>query len=897
MDVSELLERQHDELEVLKAIFMDDFEFVKNKTAWKVNTGPTEFKLHLWPSLADEKERYAAIDLRVKFPKTYPRNSPDIKLENPRGLTLAQVQQLWQELSTKVREQAGKEVIYELATLIQEFLSTHNNPPPRGTTLSFHEQMLHRKEENEKVERGWNSILIIHRFYPTSTHYQIEQEKQQEELDRIMKLEEAERQVELESINQKIEEELRRKKEMAREDKERRKQLLLDGPPNDVDELEEQETPEIQFRSVKFDSLVLRNTENPQEAPFKTVVLGPSIGKGALKSGEIGSIYAVRPADIQSDKSDIKDDTLALREIEITAAHYLTPNGKKKLQEVEKELERLKTLRHPNITPIYESKLEYTSAGWYLHVLMEHEGGGTLFDLLRRCGGVRLPLARNYMKQLLFGVQYCTLVRRKLHKKIARTSPDLIDRPNVYGRKNDIWCLGIIFLEMVWGPDITMNFENIEQFLDSSKNDLPNTVRGVILKMFEEDSKKRLTALELLNEPFFTSEIGNARHMEPSMKYLLSAAFPSLGPLVPSNNSMGMDPLFDASVNSTSGFGSPLQTQGNYVGTTTAGVGFSKTLTSPAVVSRYKADFEEIEFLGKGGFGEVVKAKNKLDGRYYAIKKIRLDKHDNENNRKIMREVTTLSSLHHQYVVRYYTTWFEDADGGLQSDSLSDEDDSDSEETDGSDDEESFRHMKGSMFDVLATERSKSHSYMNVRFETSASEAEDEDEDEDEASDKNEGNNTGEKDTASDDGISFGTVMTQTHSKPRNNNHKHDDSSGGSQQSRILYIQMEYCERKTLQDVIEEGVDEQEGWRLFRQILEGLVHIHGQGMIHRDLKPSNIFLDSNNDVKIGDFGLATTSQALVEGVSLARNASYDRADGSSGIGNEGGSMTTGSKCY
>lgn len=36
MDVSELLERQHDELEVLKAIFMDDFEFVKNKTAWKV---------------------------------------------------------------------------------------------------------------------------------------------------------------------------------------------------------------------------------------------------------------------------------------------------------------------------------------------------------------------------------------------------------------------------------------------------------------------------------------------------------------------------------------------------------------------------------------------------------------------------------------------------------------------------------------------------------------------------------------------------------------------------------------------------------------------------------------------------------------------------------------------
>ncbi|KAJ8942596.1 hypothetical protein NQ318_006226, partial [Aromia moschata] len=45
----------------------------------------------------------------------------------------------------------------------------------------------------------------------------------------------------------------------------------------------------------------------------------------------------------------------------------------------------------------------------------------------------------------------------------------------------------------------------------------------------------------------------------------------------------------------------------------------------------------------------------------------------------------------------------------------------------------------------------------------------------------------------------------------------------------------------------------------FMEIVEGLVHIHQQGMIHRDLKPVNEFLDSDDHVKIGDFGLATTS--------------------------------------
>lgn len=39
---------------------------------------------------------------------------------------------------------------------------------------------------------------------------------------------------------------------------------------------------------------------------------------------------------------------------------------------------------------------------------------------------------------------------------------------------------------------------------------------------------------------------------------------------------------------------------------------------------RYRNSFQELDFLGKGGFGEAHKVIHKLDGNFYAIKKIRL---------------------------------------------------------------------------------------------------------------------------------------------------------------------------------------------------------------------------------------------------------------------------------
>ncbi|KAM8858712.1 uncharacterized protein AB9W97_019141 [Spinachia spinachia] len=74
-----------------------------------------------------------------------------------------------------------------------------------------------------------------------------------------------------------------------------------------------------------------------------------------------------------------------------------------------------------------------------------------------------------------------------------------------------------------------------------------------------------------------------------------------------------------------------------------------------SVPSRFTSDFDPMELLGKGAFGRVYKARHKLlNNVYYAVKVVRCEE-------KSLREMGTLSELHHCNIVRYYTFWVEDS--------------------------------------------------------------------------------------------------------------------------------------------------------------------------------------------------------------------------------------------
>ncbi|CAI6343646.1 unnamed protein product [Macrosiphum euphorbiae] len=75
--------------------------------------------------------------------------------------------------------------------------------------------------------------------------------------------------------------------------------------------------------------------------------------------------------------------------------------------------------------------------------------------------------------------------------------------------------------------------------------------------------------------------------------------------------------------------------------------------------SHYLQHFQSICCLGKGGFGVVFKARNKLDDGKYAIKRIPFPSRQ-ESRDRVLREVKALAKLKHKNIVKYFNAWLEE---------------------------------------------------------------------------------------------------------------------------------------------------------------------------------------------------------------------------------------------
>ncbi|XP_078135510.1 eukaryotic translation initiation factor 2-alpha kinase 1 isoform X1 [Sander vitreus] len=339
-----------------------------------------------------------------------------------------------------------------------------------------------------------------------------------------------------------------------------------------------------------------------------------------------------------------------------------------------------------------------------------------------------------------------------------------------------------------------------------------------------------------------------------------------------------------------------------------------------AQTSRYVSEFEEIVRLGKGSYGNVFKVMNKLDGQFYAVKKILIKKVSKDDCIKVLREVKMLSSLLHVNVVGYHTAWMEHVQPVAYPEPLlpalesPEQQDSSNESPDNSSSssivfQSLSRASTDSASNAKVPPREAEHVtalvptqekgqvvcpktmrripenyvpcvFLGQRGPLKSSKCP--------VMGRDSSALLEEESSRSSMELNNNSCIDKCTTKPFKEVQFH----------LMLYIQMQLCER-SLKDWISERntkpkeeqtsrcpyrcVDTEHTCSMLRKILEGVEYIHSRGIMHRDLKPRNIFLHGHDyHVRIGDFGLACRD-IIIDGHKSTTSPSTDSSH-TTGVG-------------
>lgn len=577
--------------------------------------------------------------LCAKITATYPKSLPILTLEDTSHLRLKTLQALQAMLKKRPKELVGEVMLHDLAASIQDILEDEIAVRENDGTF-----------ENLDAERAVQDAAAA------------ELAKQHEE--ELEKKRNEERAEEDRALQQMVNDEMRRKELMAK----RRSRISTLTP-----------TPSYQNghsgSHVSFDRVIELQYDG------KTSECTAVEGLLPFRDGPITEQLLVKPV------GNVDPITLVMKRVRVgpdkpSDAAQL----KRAIADFEEEMEEIKKLRQSTILNVFDFKIEQLpETMWEINILSEFGDKGSLGEKLDDDGQIAVARVRSWTVDLLEALDYYHrngIIHKRIHphnillqksstggiavkltdagfqetlyslKNFGRTGQPFAPSRSAFWipaelaqetrrtRKTDVWDLGVVFLQMLFGLDVPQKYNSPKDLSDARGCSEP--LQEILRKFFKPDPKKRPSAFELIPCQFLRDDVPvyeqpptpmRSRHSSTSMAHYRLRRESSTG-----------------------------------VGGLT--------------YSRYASDWVEQDRLGKGGYGEVVKARNKVDGRIYAIKKIR--QKTASALTEVLSEVMLLSRLNHPCVVRYYTAWPEE-----ESAMTSDSDDEDNSTTFDGDDSES----------------------------------------------------------------------------------------------------------------------------------------------------------------------------------------------------------------
>lgn len=706
--------------------------------------------------------RHVALTLSVSLPATYPKTLPKLAITFEEGVPLDLRTAAEEVISVKPKFLLGSEMIFEIATALQDILDqVVESPFTNYSDAAANTQDI----PNLHQERALQEAAIDRKVKEAEEEKQLTQKEAEEEEQRI--------------ISHMVEQ------EKARMATRKNKQ------PATADPFEVQQTVP---GGLQFDQSITIKDARGTETVFNTVYQ-----KTDHRRGTITKVFTVHPLGTRVGSAPI----LALKECRIDGAK--DEDGlKKRIQELESKLNVLKHLKsHPNILNPLNFNIERSiaidesaSGGWEVNILTMLAEKGSVKGLLDTVGILNIEIVRAWAMQLLEALEFyhsSGIAHAKLHvgnilleeaetgntiikltdgayqhdlhlmknhssvnylgaESLHWSAPEVISNPHHKPiTASDIWDLGVALLQMIFGLKVQSQHNSPNTLLVSQ--DMSRSLEDFFEQMFITDFKKRKSAFNLKMFEFLRTDDSVFR--EPN---------------------------------------SPRLTTENLATNHSASLTIRprrESILKPLSYSRYLNDFVEIGRLGRGGYGEVVKARHKLENRVYAIKKIKQDSATALTS--VLGEIVMLSMLNHPNVVRYFNAWTETDGSHRPGSALSSSSRSSLSLTNG-DPAGRFAKSSGGLDFISADHPEIVFGYSDDEEDPESqviideeSETENDDQDPEEIGDEIHRKKDEEE---SEEDCDEDAIDALAKAKRRRS------SSYTSESSTILYIQMQYCERQ-----------------------------------------------------------------------------------------------------